>query len=311
MASLAELAVQGFFVVSGALVYGSLKRSSSLSVYAEKRVRRLYPAYAVIVLVPAIYAMLKTGAFSDVARYLGANLVFLNFLEPNLPGLFVDQVEPAVNGSLWTLKIEVMFYIILPLLSWILMKSGRAVFLTILAIYVGAEIWRAYFEWLAIKPMADGLPAQTIFLQISRQLPGQMSFFICGIALWMLRSQAQRYWYLALILGTGIFALSYYMDFEPARAAGLAMLIAAVAYAPGPKLNIGRYGDISYGVYITHFPIVQALVAAGLFEYSRPIGAVIAVALVLISSIALWRLIERPILRSDSHYRRGKAASES
>ena len=310
-AELAQLSVQGFFVVSGALVYGSLQRSKGLSVYAEKRVRRLYPAYAVIVLVPAIYALLKTGAFSDVARYLGANLVFLNFLEPNLPGLFVDQVQPTVNGSLWTLKIEVMFYMILPLLSWVLLKSGKAVFLTILMVYVGAEIWRAYFEWLALKPMADGLAPHKIFLQISRQLPGQMSFFISGIALWILQDQAQRHWLLAFVLGAGALSLSYFWGFEPLRAAGLAMLIAAVAYAPGPKLNVGRYGDISYGVYITHFPIVQALVAAGLFEYSRSIGAAVAVVLVIISSAALWRLIERPILRSDSHYRRGKASPAS
>lgn len=108
-AELSLLAVQGFFVVSGALVYGSLQRSGNLGSYTEKRIRRLYPAYAVIVLVPALYALFKTGAIVDVGRYLGANLIFLNFLEPNLPGLFEGQVEPTVNGSLWTLKIEVMF----------------------------------------------------------------------------------------------------------------------------------------------------------------------------------------------------------
>jgi len=41
---LAEIGVQGFFVLSGYLVFASLERSLSLRLYAEKRVRRLYPA---------------------------------------------------------------------------------------------------------------------------------------------------------------------------------------------------------------------------------------------------------------------------
>lgn len=303
-ASFAEISVQGFFVVSGALVYGSLKRSSDLSIYAEKRIRRLYPAYAVIVLVPAFYALFKTGALGDVARYLGANLVFLNFLEPNLPELFQNQIVSAVNGSLWTLKIEVMFYLILPLLSWLLTKSGKAVFATIIVIYVGAEVWRTVFEWMALKPLADGGPAQNVYLKLARQLPGQMSFFISGIALWMLRAYAKQYWHIALLLGASLMTVSYFWAFEPLRACGLSVLIAAIAYAPGARLSVGRYGDISYGVYITHFPIVQALVAAGLFEYNRALGAIVAVGLVFVSSFALWRLIERPMLRTDSHYKR-------
>ncbi|MEQ9315317.1 MAG: acyltransferase family protein, partial [Henriciella sp.] len=116
---LAELSIQGFFIVSGALVYGSLERSETLATYAEKRVRRLYPAYAVVILVPALVSGFLTG-WADVTAilsYLGANLIFLNFLSPDLPGLFDANRFTEVNGALWTLKIEVMFYIGLPVLA--------------------------------------------------------------------------------------------------------------------------------------------------------------------------------------------------
>ena len=308
-AELALLSIQGFFVVSGALVYGSLQRSSDLRTYTEKRVRRLYPAYVVIILVPAFYALMKTGALGDVLRYLSANLIFLNFLEPNLPGLFQGHEETAVNGSLWTLKIEVMFYMILPILSWILFKSSRAVVLTILAIYIGAEVWRAVFEWYAFRPFEQGEPANKLFLQIARQLPGQMSFFISGIALWMLREELRKRWLAAGISGAIVVTVSYFSVLEPLRAAGFALLIAAIAFAPGPKLNAAKYGDVSYGVYITHFPIVQALVAAGLFQFNPVLGAFAAVVLVILSSFVLWRVIERPMLRRDSHYRRAEAGA--
>ena len=306
-AGMAELSIQGFFIVSGALVYGSLQRSSSLGLYAEKRIRRLYPAYAVVILVPTLYALMKTGAVDHVARYLGANLIFLNFLEPTLPGLFEANAQPEVNGALWTLKIEVMFYIILPLLSWILSRSARLTILTIAVIYVGAEAWRLGMEWLALRPHAEGLPADALFWQLARQLPGQMSFFVSGIALWLLRDIARKRWFLTGIVGAGYLLTSYTSFLEPLRAAGLAMLIAAIAYAPGPRLNAAKFGDISYGVYITHFPIVQALVAAGLFAASPALGIVTSVILVVAASFILWRVIERPMLRRDSHYRRAES----
>ena len=106
---IAELAIQGFFIVSGLLVYGSLERSKSLPDYAGKRIRRLYPAYLVIIAIPALVSFALTfgdpGALGEILRYFGANAVFLNFLEPDLPGLFESQRFTAVNGALWTLKI--------------------------------------------------------------------------------------------------------------------------------------------------------------------------------------------------------------
>lgn len=307
-AELSLLAVQGFFVVSGALVYGSLQRSGNLGSYTEKRIRRLYPAYAVIVLVPALYALFKTGAIADVGRYLGANLIFLNFLEPNLPGLFEGQVETTVNGSLWTLKIEVMFYIALPLISWVLTKSGRAMVLVLAAVYIGAEVWHHWFQWLANQQMEEGRQAGGIYLQLSRQLPGQMSYFISGIALWIIRDRLKDKWLAAGLAGIVLLLVSYFSGYlQPIRAAGLALLIASIAYAPGPKLNVGKYGDVSYGVYITHFPIVQALVAAGLFQINATIGVTVSIGLVVVSSFILWRMVERPMLRRDSHYRRAEA----
>ena len=53
----AEIGVQGFFVLSGYLVWASLERSASLGVYAEKRARRLLPGYVAVVLVCAIAAV--------------------------------------------------------------------------------------------------------------------------------------------------------------------------------------------------------------------------------------------------------------
>jgi len=48
------VAVKSFFVVSGFLIFMSFERSSSIASYAKKRIRRIYPAYATVVLMSAV-----------------------------------------------------------------------------------------------------------------------------------------------------------------------------------------------------------------------------------------------------------------
>ncbi len=303
---LAALSIEGFFIVSGALVFGSLERSGSLASYAGKRVRRLYPAYAAVILLAAVASLVVTGGgdLAGVARYLGANLVFLNFLEPTLPGLFTGNPHTEVNGALWTLKIEVMFYIALPVIGWLMTKFGTARWAVIGLIYAGGEAWRIGLPLLLDHPFAPAF---------ARQLPGQMAFFASGMALWLVWDRAKAQPGRFGLAGAGLLALSFaHPVLEPLRAAGLAGLIAFAAFQPGPKLDAARFGDISYGVYITHFPVLQALIAAGAYTALTGPGAfALAVALVLVASFLLWHLVERPALRRDSHYRRVEAAHQS
>lgn len=292
---IAELSIQGFFVISGALVYGSLIRSKGLMDYAGKRLRRLYPAYIVVVLVPAFVALVLTpAAIKSVGAYVGANLIFLNFLAPDLPGFFEGQRFSAVNGALWTLKIEVMFYLVLPVLGWLLAVAGRWKWVLLGAIYVAAETWRAY--WLAGDGGYD--------LAIARQLPGQMSFFVVGMTMWLMWDRLKPAPWGLFGGGAIILALTVWSDaLMPLRGIGLGLVIAGLAFGRGPQVNAARYGDVSYGLYIIHFPIVQTLIAAGVFAFHPALGLVASFIIVLALSFAMWHYVEKRALRQSSHYR--------
>jgi peptidoglycan/LPS O-acetylase OafA/YrhL len=292
----ADISVSGFFILSGYLVLGSFQRSSSLRTYAEKRFRRLYPAYATVILVCTITALLISaparGDMSAVAKYLGANLIFLNFLAPNLPGVFEDNRLPAVNGALWTLKIEVAFYCLLPLIAIAAKKLRSAKWALFVTLYVGAELWRAIFR--------EGGGS---FAMMAHQLPGQMSYFVTGMLLWEARNTLTAN---ALIASAclAIVAGSYQTpSLEWSRAAALGLIVIAIAKAPIKLPRVGRYGDFSYGLYIAHFPIIQAVLASGA---QLPIWAQAAVAagLTVLASMLLWRFVERPLLHAGSHYKR-------
>ena len=124
-----EIAVFGFFVVSGFLIARSYERSSGLKSYLEKRIRRIVPAYLLVVFLCAILlSMVSTFSFTEyfsnpqVYKYLFWNSLFLNFKAPWLPGVFGNQ---AVNGALWTLKIEMSYYFCVPLLFLLFGKNNK------------------------------------------------------------------------------------------------------------------------------------------------------------------------------------------
>jgi peptidoglycan/LPS O-acetylase OafA/YrhL len=300
LAVLAEAGVQGFFVVSGYLVLGSLERSSSLAAYFGKRARRLLPGYATVIGVCTVGALLLSEAaraqLSAVLSYLGWNLIFLNFMAPDLPGLFEGNRFSAVNGALWTIKIEVMFYLLLPTIAWLLRKSGRRRWAMLAAIYCGAEIWRHGFAWWAVS----GGPE--IAVELSRQLPGQLSFFITGAALYLWRDRLD--WRVLGPVALAALALSYGGSAGSVlRAFGLGVGLIWIATAWPRLFNPARFGDLSYGIYILHFPLLQALIAAGLFRTEPAVGLAVFAGLLGVSALMLWTFIEKPALLPDSRYR--------
>ena len=117
------LSVKAFFVMTGFLVaYSFLQHEHHLQKYFRKRFERILPAYVVVVLFCFLLGMmLSSYSVADFLtskeswKYLGSNLLMLNWLQPSLPGTFTRCHMTAVDGSLWTMKFELLFYVLLPL----------------------------------------------------------------------------------------------------------------------------------------------------------------------------------------------------
>lgn len=296
-----ELSIQGFFIISGGLVYASYLRTEKLSEYALKRVRRLYPAYSAVIFATVIIALVCVpDVRQDLAttgKYILANLVFLNFLQPDLPGVFQDHRFTATNGALWTVKVEVMYYMAVPILVWMMSFFGKFRLVLLALIYVAAETWR-------ITLTHYGHETGIYFLhEISRQLPGQMSFFVSGIVLWEYRNIVKKKWLPIGLIGLAVLLVSYMPWGEPLRAAGWCAVMGAIAFSPGPELDAAKYGDFSYGIYGTHFPITQTVIAMGVFQYSLWAGYVLCGVVTLGVAIARWNLIEKRFLDGKNWYR--------
>ena len=293
------VAVKAFFVVSGFLIFMSFDRSPSISSYAKKRFRRIYPAYFTVVILCAIGLIsISSRGFTDYfspiwIKYVLANLSFMNFLHPTLPGVFDANRLQVVNGALWTLKIEVLFYLSVPLFVILFKRFGH--FLIIATVYFLSVAYVTMFSWVAEQTGSN------LYLEIGHQLPGQLSYFMAGAFFYYHLPVFERHARYFVFGAIPVLAANRYWPLpllEP-----IALATAVVFFALFLHLgNFGRYGDFSYGVYILHFPIIQCFVHFGWlasFPWLFLIGIVLTTSM---AAIAMWHFIEKPFLLRSSHY---------
>ncbi len=309
-----HFAVRSFFVISGLLIYRSYTRSSSLASYFEKRARRIYPAYFTVVVTAAIglclLSKLPASQYFAIGfwKYLGANLVFLNFLAPSLPGVFTANRVTWVNGVLWTLKIEVAFYLFVPILHWLCTRFGTKV--TAGTIFTLSCLWRYGFAWLAYMYRPVGFhsldASRTIYEQLEVQFPAQLGYFIAGVLLLIYFDKLKPHFAAIAGLTVCLFVLDHWLTGEYLDVlwiSGLVLVFGFWRYLG----NFARYGDFSYGLYIVHWPILQILIALGLARLNPAFFLLSALSMILATAFLMWHLVENRFLASSSHYRQSTA----
>jgi peptidoglycan/LPS O-acetylase OafA/YrhL len=104
-----HVAVCGFFIISGFLITKSYMESKSIKEYFVKRCRRLLPAYWLVVLLSSfglsVFSSLPPEEYFTsplLFKHIAASLSFLNFLQPALPGVFMQTAGGGggTNGFL-------------------------------------------------------------------------------------------------------------------------------------------------------------------------------------------------------------------
>jgi peptidoglycan/LPS O-acetylase OafA/YrhL len=282
-----HLAVEGFFAISGFLIFASYERCTSLMDYFTKRAARILPGYWLATALCLVVAFCY-GSF-HVVPFLLANLSFATFLAPSIPGVYPSNPNSVMNGALWTIKIEVMFYIMVPLIVWVCRRLNRdAVLWTIFVCSIFYRVAFARHETLAV------------------QLPGQLSFFIIGALIYYHQQFFQQYgkW---LMLGAALlYALHVSTGWFFPRPAAIATLTLGASLLLPTVKGPTRWGDFSYGTYVLHWPIIQIVVAVGLYR-THP-WAAMAVTLIALAIAAplSWFFVEKPSL-ALVHARRSKS----
>ncbi|MEP4377796.1 MAG: acyltransferase [Alphaproteobacteria bacterium] len=277
--------VDGFFLISGFLVFRSWQNQPHFGAYGLKRLFRIYPAYITVIAVQcAILVALQWDdiRIPEVLRYLAANALFLNFLAPTVGDIFAELPFNAANGALWTLKIEVAFYVLMP--AAVIVARRFLPIILLIAIIVS---FAYYVTLLDLE--------QT---RLANQLPGKTRLFALGMLLAIYGHRIPIWAYaIAAVAALGALQLGTtgFLSIDIAiRDLLLAAGIMAVAFAtPHPPLPT----DISFAVYLVHFPLIQLALVAGLASTIPAWAFLLAVlAAATLLALALALLVERPML---------------
>ena len=266
-----------FFILSGFWVTKSFLGSKNIKEYAIKRIKKLLPLYYFSVflfaIICAFFSTLNVQQYftsSHFWKYIFWNCCFLNFVCPSLPGVFENA---AINGALWTIKVEIGFYVILPILIFILNKinSKKKQNIFLIIIYILFVLWS---ELLGKFSSVLHIPAQ-----FAHQLPGFMSFFVMGMLFllnWDKLISKKNYFIIPSIL---IFALHYFTKTEILMPCALAGILMWLGTSLPCLKRIGVPVDYSYGMYLFHFPLANIFTHLQLFNVNFVWGMITTIAI--------------------------------
>lgn len=282
-----------FFSLSGYLVTESWRRDPHLFRYLQRRALRLLPGLAGVVLLTVFVLgpLLTTLPVGDYLRQQQTWEYLLNLvlnIRFALPGVFTElPAAQVMNGSLWTLPMEVGCYVLLALfLLWFPRRWG------------GAAVW----------VLALGLWATDVLMPIDVQWVGYATnwrialhfgvYFFIGAALRLAPPPRFAPVPLAmlaavLLMFTANSALGYALSSlcVPLCVIGIARISAT------PSRWLTRHGDLSYGLYLYAFPLQQCVIASGLVAWNAQLGFAVALLATALAALLSWRYIEAPALR--------------
>lgn len=299
---LGRLAVTLFFSISGYLICQSWERDPQLGRYAARRALRILPALWVVVILTALVigALCTTASLSDYFgsvspwRYMAVGMTAMG--SPPLLGVFEQNPFPgSVNGSLWTLKYEIIMYLILGLLGRFAPGSLKAKCSVAFVFFAAA--------WLLICALGYQKVAVPYLWHLSIELyPYRIAylgaFFFAGACAHLYFHRIRLSWAAALVMAVAL-------PFIQSEMLAMVMLWIAVPYialvfalkAPPVFQKINGF-DYSYGIYIYAFPIQQIVSHIGQ-QHHWSWGTVLVISLLctIVAAALSWHYIEKPALR--------------
>lgn len=287
--TLGGLGVAIFFSISGYLIAQSWERDPSIWRFLVKRVLRLWPALivatllAALVLGPLVSTYPLERYFSDQKLW---SFIFLNLkltVRYELPGVFTANPLPnAVYGSLWTLPVEFRCYLMLMLLGVIGLVRRPIVLLC------GAGIFAAV---IFVIQDAQHNAARNLNLEYE-------TFFFYAACLHYCRKLWQEHAALTASSLAIAAAVAYALGWEYlAMFLVLPPLVIFLGSASTPFIRrAGRFGDMSYGIYIYAFPVQQTVVFLSRNHLSFWSSLTISTIVTCMLAFLSWRLIENPSL---------------
>ena len=293
-----SVAVLAFFVVSGYLVSKSWARDPDLARFLLRRTLRIGPGLVAAVLMAALVIgpLATTIPLSDYFSSPNFRAYFWNLaLAPayHLPGVFEDgRATSGVNGTLWSLPVEVAMYALMLLYGRADSRFCRSALLplALVAGFVGS------FWFIVVSPSQVEPVIWWNSIPFALRYSGAFAFGV-AVSVWKLERYLSGQVALLTLIAIGLMT-PYYELTEAASLFVFPYAVLAFGLARYPVLGwAGRYADLSYGVYLWGCPIQQLMISAFGPKINPLLLLGTSLPLTLVAAYASWHLIEAPALR--------------
>lgn len=280
-----------FFLISGYLITMSYEKNSDLKEYTKNRALRIFPGLYVSFLV-GLFILWYFDQFievnlTSVFMWIAAQLTLFQFYNPEF---IRDFGVGVINGSLWTISVELSFYIILPFLYIFLKKDFYRRF----GILMMASILFYFY--------INKISTETFIYEklISVSILPYLFYFLIGLFLYKYREQFRVYIENKILIYALLYLLVVYFDTNNFFYLVFKQLIfslfifSAVFSCRSLSYQLMGNNDFTYGIYIYHMLIVNILVELGLKEEIHYLFIVLVIS--FLSGVFSYFLVEKPFL---------------
>lgn len=307
--SFTALAVNGFFVISGYLIYNSLINAKHWQQYVANRLLRIVPLFIIVIISSTIlcsffYDGSQSAYWTQTStwNYLFRNVTIFG-LTHFIDGVFTHNPEPHINGSLWSIPYELIcYFLFLPI--FFLNKKWSKELLNKFFL-VGYAF--CFFLFISIHVIELKSVSATL-----GTLSKCIMLFFTGMMIARFNIvQELKGWMIGLCMPLFIFLYygRYFLPMEQMFSLGIfpfALLILYFSFYPNKWLpQFAKWGDASYGIYLMAFPVQQMIIAV--FPNFHPLANFLITILIVIPlAYWSWHKIEKPILSKKKSFKMSK-----
>lgn len=265
-----------FFSLSGFLMWGSIGRSQTFSEYLKKRFWSIYPQLWIAI---AIEIIVLLCLYTEPINWLQLGMFIITqstIFQFWTPDFLRGYGCGCPNGSLWTICVIIQFYFF----AYFIYKTlhGKKNNIWFIAIFISAII--AYFS-----PRIEACLPDIIGKLYSQTLLPYLWMFLAAAFIAENKGKIlpfiQKYWF--VFIAITIVSKIAHLDIDLSNY-NLIQTITTFTGLLGassvfPKLNIKT--NISYGIYLYHMTVVNALIALHYTQSPWLLPIVIAVTCIL------------------------------
>jgi peptidoglycan/LPS O-acetylase OafA/YrhL len=281
--SFGELALDGFFVLSGYLIVRSWVNNQRWADYLRNRVLRIYPGFIAASLLCAV-VFGPIGAEPDYFRdfYVMGFIKAMLWLDwPEIPPVFQETHYPLVNGAMWTIGLEFQCYLFVLAFGVLIGFKRRAYWLG--ATLVCAAVF------LAGRYIGHGILHEKIF-KLGMQFGAGACYFLYGQ-----RYLNRRSW--MAVSAAALFALMFNRELADLAFAVFGAYL-VLSFACRHDRYIGQFNrlpDISYGVYLYAWPLTKVILLW--YPDTGRVSLIMQTWLLsVVAGLLSWYLVERPFM---------------